>query len=101
MRKNDPNQIWFLTALWYELISYNHGHRTFGYYRGFNAALQAVKENRCNMHERLYSYLVMERIGEGVHSTCDDEQWFHWSGRKWSPCRKPKALIGFTNWALG
>lgn len=109
-RKNDPNQIWFLTALWYELIAYDKKHdeyktnqktRTFGYYRGWSKAYQAVKENRYDMHECLYSYLVMERIGEGVHALATDEQWFRWGGSRWVACRKPTALQGLTNWALG
>jgi len=109
-RKNDPKQIWFLTALWYELIAYNEEHneyktmhetRTFGYYRGWSKAYQAVKENRSNMYECLYSYLVMERIGEGVHALPTDEQWFRWGGNRWVACKKPTALQGLTNWALG
>src|ERR1039458_6989062 len=110
MRRHDPSQIWFLTALWYERIAYNSEHkefktkreaRTFGYYRGWTAALAAVRENRGNMHECLYSHIVMERIGEGVHAPTIDEQWFRWNGKKWTRCRKPSALRGITNWALG
>lgn len=110
IRKNDTSQIWFLTAIWYELIAYNHEHdeyktkrdtRTFGYYRGWSKAYQAVKENRGDMTECLYSYLVMERIDEGVHALCADEQWFRWNGKEWTPCHTPKALRGLTNWALG
>ena len=108
MRKNDPNQIWFLTSIVVdEILKGPRGEiktkrftRTFGYYRGWNKSYQAVKENRCNMHECLYQYLVMERIGEGVHALAADEQWFKWND-KWTPCRKPKMFRGFTNWALG
>ena len=108
MRKNDPKQIWFLTAIVvYGTIKGPRGEikayrdeRTFGYYRGFSKAYQAVKENRGSMEECLYGYLVMERIGEGVHALCADEQWFKWT-TKWTPCRKPDWAKGLTNWALG
>ena len=109
MRADDPHQIWFLTAIVVrEIIKGPRGEiktkrdeRTFGYYRGFHRAYQAVKENRCNMHECLYNFLVMERIGEGVHALAEDQQWFEWSGKNWKPCRKPTWARGLTNWALG
>lgn len=109
IRKNDPTQIWFLTSIWFEVIAKSkrgeyktkHDSRTFGYYRGWSAAYTAVKKNHCNMHECLYNHLVMERIGEGIHSLAYDEQWFTWTGNRWTPCQKPEALKGFTNWALG
>lgn len=110
MRKNELDQIWFLTALWFEVIAYNKEHdeykfksdkRTFGYYYGWDAALKAVQENRGNMHECLYDYLVMERIGKGIHALATDVQWFRWGGSSWVACRRPTALQGLTNWALG
>ena len=69
-RKNDLTQIWFLTAIaCYKIeegprgcIKTDARSRTFGYYRGWQAALTAVRENRYDMHECLYNYLVMERI---------------------------------------
>lgn len=110
MRKDDPNQIWFLTSVWAEVIATHpvtgeiktkRDTRTFGYYRGFQKALQAVKDNRGNMHECLYQYLVMERIGEGIHALADDAQWFKWTGRRWMPSLRPEWARGFTNWAIG
>jgi hypothetical protein len=107
--KNDPDHIWFLTAIVVDEIikgprgeiKTKHFNRTFGYYHGWLRAYTAVKENRCNMHECLYQYLVMERIGEGVHALADYVKWFKWSGKNWKPCRKPKMFQGLTNWALG
>ncbi len=110
MRKNDPTQIWFLTSVWAEVLAVHpitgevkskRDTRTFGYYRGWDAAYKAVKENRCNMHECLYQWLVMERIGEGVHALTEDAQWFEWRKRHWKPCKRPDFARGFTNWAIG
>ncbi len=109
MRKHDPTKTWFLTAMHVEVIATHptgemktkRDTRTFGYYKGWNKAYAAVKENRCNMHECLYTYLVMENIGEGVHALCTDEQWFKWTGKRWKDCRKPAWAKGMTNWALG
>jgi hypothetical protein len=110
IRKSDPAQIWFLTAIWAEVIAKHpktgevlskRVSRTFGYYRGFPSALKAVKENTGNMHECLYTHLVMERIGEGVHALTKDEQWFRWFRNKWTPCEKPDWARGIVNWAVG
>jgi hypothetical protein len=107
MRKDDPSKIWFLTAVISKEVAkergYDHSlnHRTFGYYKGFHAAYQAVKENRCNMHECLYEFLVMERIEAGVHGEMKEEEWFKWSGKRWIPCKKPLEYRGIINWALG
>ncbi len=106
----DPNQIWFLTSIWLEStvthpvkgeIRAKQCHRTFGYYKGWDEAYAAVKENRCNMHECLYNYLVMEAIDKGVHALCKNEQWFRWTGKRWKDCKKPDWAKGITNWALG
>ncbi len=106
----NPNLNWFLTSIWFEVLATHpvtgevktkRDTRTFGYYKGWDKAYNAVKENRCNMHECLYQYLVMECIGEGVHPLPKDEQWFKWTGKRWKECRKPKALQGITNWGLG
>lgn len=110
MRRNDPSQTWFITSIWIEIIAThptkgeikgNRISRTFGYYKGWDKAYAAVKENRDNMHECLYNYLVMENIGEGIHACCNDEQWFKWTGKRWKDCRKPNWAKGLTNWALG
>jgi hypothetical protein len=110
--KNNLGEIWFITALDVDEknllrhptngeIKVTKFTRTFGYYRGYDNARLAVKENYCNMHECLYNYLVMERIGEGIHALCNKEKWFKWKNRKWTPCKKPAWAKGIINWALG
>lgn len=109
-RKNNPNHIWFLTALWVEIICKHptsgeiktkRDCHTFGYYRGFDKAYNAVTKNMGDMHECLYQYLVMERIGEGVHSPTTEAIWFKFGRKKWNRCLQPQWARGFTNWALG
>lgn len=107
------SQLWFLTAIHVDMstlrrhpkgeIKVEKFTRTFGYKWGYPQAIEAVMENHGNMHECLYNYLVMERIGEGVHSLAKDEVWFKWSVRKqaWKPCKKPNWSNGMVNWALG
>ena len=96
MEKNNYN--WFLTA-----IANNDCHRTFGFYKEYSNALEAVTTNRCNMHEYLYEYLVMEKIGEGIHPPVTEEHWFMWDDRnqKWIPWEKLHKYRNITNWALG
>ena len=80
--------------------------RTFGFYNTFNEGSAAVNENRCNIHECLYDYVVMEYIEPGIHPMVHSERWWEWDTekRKWrllSDGDKPKEFIGICNWALG
>ena len=111
MRKNNLDKIWFLTSIHADestILRHPNGGikveksaRTFGYYRGFQAAWEAVKNNTGNMRECFYNYLVMECIGEGVHALCNECEWFKWNGNNWSSCKKPEWARGMINWALG
>lgn len=105
------SQLWFLTAIAVDestMIRHSCGEvkvetdtRTFGYEYGFNYAVEAVRENRGNMHEGWYNYLVIERIGVGVHALADEEKWFKWNGRRWVNSKKPIWSMGRINWAIG
>ena len=77
--------------------------RTFGYYLYLEDALQAVKENRCNMHESLYMTLVIEEIPEGIHAMSQSERWFEWDevAQQWTVGEKPAELRGVTSFAMG
>lgn len=92
-----PNNFqWFLTSA----IDYT-STRTFGFYKEYSDALSAVLTNRCNMHEGLYEYLIMEKMKEGIHPLAEEENWFKWKNNKWVSCRKPSKFSGIINWALG
>lgn len=75
-------------------------HRTFGYYKERTDACEAISENRCNMQESIYNYLVLEEIAEGIHPEVGVELWYRWV-QQWVPCNKPSDLKSIINWALG
>jgi hypothetical protein len=66
-------------------------------------ALDAVAQNRGNMHECLYNYLVIERTPSGIHALAESEQWYQWNetDNKWAFCTKPTMLEGIISWAVG
>ena len=55
----------------------NKSH-TFGFYNYYNEAYQAVKENRCDIHECLYDYLIVEYIEPGIHPDVHSKEWWQW-----------------------
>ena len=75
--------------------------RCFGFYHQKSDAFEAVKENRYNLHEYLYSFLVIEEFYEGIHSFPEKEIWFKWNMKKWTSCDKPKWSNHVVCWALG
>jgi len=80
--------------------------RTFGFYPTYNEAYTAVKENRGNIEECLYDYVVMEYIEPGIHPMVHSEQWWAWDTekREWRflpEDEKPREFMGICNWALG
>lgn len=101
---------WFITAVISNETLERQPHykscrsRTFGFANDFNEAFQYIQENRGNMEECLYDYLVVEYIEKGIHPMVHVEQWFKWCTltRKWTMLiDKPKEASGTTNWALG
>ncbi len=85
-------------------------HRTFGYFSSLERALQAVRRNEYDLHECLYTWCVVETLGEGIHPVFDienigsNERWFRWSdeGQQWEPVQRPEwfqSVIG--GFALG
>lgn len=102
---------YFITAIYDEpgLFVHRKARRTFGYFSKLDEALKAVQENRCNMQECLYNYLVIEGIGEGIHALVEEEYWFTWE--EWQHqaghcgwhriSSKPELFNGTINFALG
>ena len=78
--------------------------RTFGFYTFYKEAFDAVFQNRGNMQECLYEYLVIEYIEPGIHPEVHIEEWYEWdkeSSRWLMLVFKPKEFDGIVNWALG
>ena len=92
---------YFITAIpYYPNESQHLNSRCFGYYPTLDGVVEAALQNRCNMHESLYNYLVIEEIGYGIHPDPIERKWFEWLD-KWVECEKPEWTIGITNWAIG
>ena len=77
--------------------------RCFGYYEYLYDAVKALKENRCDMHEYIYWYAVIEKIGEGIHPTVEREYWFKYDKEQdgFFKIKKPKETRCVCNHALG
>lgn len=80
--------------------------RTFGFYNSYNEAHRAVTENRCNLCECLYDYVVVEYIEEGIHPMVHAVDWWRWDQEKnrwiYLPQKDwPEEFQSICNWALG
>lgn len=78
--------------------------RTFGFYDHYNDANTAIRENRGNMEECLYDYLILEYIEQGIHPMVLKEEWWMWNTalNRWMELEtKPTEFAGIVNWALG
>lgn len=79
-------------------------HRCFGYKETFDKADQAVKENRCDINETIYNYVVIEFIKSGIHSICLENRWFYkfdYDKGIYEPIEEPGEVKGFCNFAIG
>lgn len=95
---------YFITAIYDEpgLFVHRKDKRTFGYFNDLILALIAVEENKGNLHECLYNYLVIEGIREGIHAKTEEEYWYQWQKDHWKKLKeKPEFLKGIVNFALG
>lgn len=77
--------------------------RTFGYEEMFEDAKRALNTNTYDMHEYLYTYAVIEKIGPHIHPDVQMEQWFKWDEERdgFFEIEKPDAAYGVCNHALG
>ena len=56
--------------------------RTFGYFFTRQDAIDAVKNNACDIFEYLYTYMVIERITEGLYNLATDRIFFKWNNKE-------------------
>ena len=52
--------------------------RTVGYYRNKKDAIDTVLENCCDLWETIYTYAVVEYIGEGTYNEAYERLFFKW-----------------------
>lgn len=63
-----------------ERSHYDEFPRCFGYFEKLEDAKLAVKENRCDLRENYYNYVVIEEYSEGIHCLAKNTLWFKWVG---------------------
>lgn len=96
--------MYFITAICNDSRSdYFRDRRCFGYYALALDAIKAVTENRGDMHECLYDYLVIERVPQGIHAMPESEIWFRWNDEQntFVVTEKPDWSQGYINWSIG
>ncbi len=77
--------------------------RTFGYLTSLDAAMEAVITDAADMHECLYTHLVIEEVPEGIHALATAVQWFDWEdGKGWiMQAETPAWARGLINHSMG
>lgn len=82
---------------------YGGATRTFGYRETLKEAEEALNNNICDMHEFVYEYAVVEKLGPYIHPEVEEEYWFQWNDEKRGFYRieKPEATEHISNHALG
>lgn len=79
------------------------GLRCFGYFDTLEEAQKAVSENRHDMHETCYHYLLIEAISVGIHPNAEKVQWYTFdvANDKWVAIPEPEQSKHTCNYALG
>jgi hypothetical protein len=106
-KKTNKNEMFFITA--FEKLpdkNLNTGNsRCFGFYPEYDMAVEALHKNRCDIYEYCYSYAVIEKIGQGIHQVClnEDRQFFKWNEIKegFYEINEPEEVINLLNFSLG
>jgi hypothetical protein len=94
------NKIHAITAI-QNVESLSHS-RTFGFFFDKEKAIEAVMENKCDIHECYYIYVVIETIEEGIHHNLGEEIWFKWNNKNgYTVCQKPKELESVYCYGMG
>lgn len=77
--------------------------RCFGYKKTFEEAKEALHNNTCNMHEYLYKFAVIEKLGPYIHPEVEQHQFFKYDANKkgFFEIDDPKELNHLTNFSLG
>ena len=77
--------------------------RCFGYYDNLRDAVAVLNENRCDLHETVYWYAVIEEIGQGISRMPTGEWWFKYDKDRdgFFEIEKPKETEHVCNHALG
>lgn len=77
--------------------------RIFGWHSKLSKAIGAVTENKSDLYECAYKYIVIEEVKEGVFGMACKEWWFKWDYKKekFLSIPKPKETNNIVNWGIG
>ena len=79
--------------------------RCFGYYADRGVAESAVERNACDLHECLYTWAVVEGVGEGIHAGAmtdgENQTWYQWVDGKWTRAVRPNYLSNICGFSIG
>ena len=75
--------------------------RTVGYYKSKQDAINTVIENCCDLHEYIYTYAVVEYIGEGIYNDAYERWFFKWNKDNLSYEPIEPFVDNFGNYAFG
>lgn len=56
--------------------------RTWGFYSDVNDAINALHNNKADMHEYFYDYAIIEEYNEGICNDTSHYQWFKWDDER-------------------
>lgn len=96
--------MYFITCFSNFESEYIENHHTFGYFNDYATCIEALNENWADMCEAgYYTYAVVEKISEGIHSHAKQIAWFWWDEEKegFYETAKPEWANGWYGFALG
>ncbi len=82
-------------------IKYSGRKRSVGFFYSLHDAIESVESNASDIHERVYTYAVIERVSEGIYYQVDSETWFEWVDNKYVKCKKPAKYRSTRNFGIG
>jgi len=77
--------------------------RVVGYYRELETALTAVKENRCDIRENIYDYVIVEEVFSGLYPDATNRWFFEYNRRtgEYNSIDEPPVYSNYTNLTIG
>ena len=92
--KVEPNEMYYAEF---------RDRRTWCYYTEYQMAVNALHENRTDLHEGCYEYALIEKIGPGIIALCEERQWFKWDKEKrgYFEIEEPECVKHLVNFAIG
>ena len=102
--------MWFVTVIEkLDVDGYGDGlcdtgcARTWGFYSDVNDAINALHNNKNDMHEYFYDYAIIEEYNEGICNDTSRYQWFKWADERdgYFEIDEPRCVSRMCNFAIG